>query len=256
MNLQRLIDDFGHLVVPIRRFSGIEYTKETSRLDDYLNYLLSLNPDDSKSENLYLAEWKFEHSSSDLKNIFLVPQHFSYDLIEQIPINLRFSRRWIFIGHPGVFTPAHTDSFSLSAWLTMVWGSKTIRLISPKNVELLGRISDLFSSDVTEFDKSLIYEATLNPGDTLYIPGRWFHHVRNIDKNFMITGNVLDPANVKYFLGEFCDKLFSPIEALSNSLAKFMPPLRDSMNEDTFQTLELDRLQRFKAHVAFRLMNI
>jgi hypothetical protein len=215
-----LKQQYGELEVPIRDYQGTNgkpYLKRQMKLRDYLDYWERLDEKAAEKENLYLAEWNFAQQCPGLLDDFETPAHFQEDWIEKLPRNLQFGRLWIFIGHAGVHTPVHTDTFFTSAWLTMICGDKVVRLVSPCNCSAVRKGTDLFSPE-TELalneNGAKLYEAQIGAGDTLFIPGRWYHQVRNASKNIMLTKNFVDAANLLYFLAAFEDRLLEPIDAL------------------------------------------
>src|SRR5262249_25678909 len=124
----------GEQMVPVRDYCEIPYRKTTMPMKEYMDYFEAL-PESGPGEgrNLYLAEWNFPVACPQLMADFEVPSLFGVDWIDRLPKSLQFGRTWIFIGHPTVHTPAHTDSFHSSAWLAMLQGQKILRLIRPEH---------------------------------------------------------------------------------------------------------------------------
>ena len=221
---------FGELVVPVRAYGlggDKPYAKQSMTLAAYLDYWeqLPVGSDSAPSPNLYLAEWNFVHQCPALLEDFATPEYFAPDWIDRLPANLQFGRLWIFIGHPAVDTPAHTDTFGTSAWLSMVRGTKSVRLIHPDSAHVVTKGIDLFSDEVEaslHAQNVVLYEAIITEGDTLFIPGRWFHQVKNLDKNIMVTKNFVDSANVLGFLSDFETRVLGPVRALRGLRNKFL----------------------------------
>ena len=238
-----LRDRFGGVSVPVRTYgdgSGKPYTTAPMKLGAYLDWWDALDPDDpAPSPNLYLAEWNFSSQCPDLLEDFEVPDLFADDWIEKLPANVRFGRLWIFVGHPAVHTPTHTDTFGTSAWLATVRGAKVLRLLAPQHAALVQRGIDLFDEDTVERLRSRgaeLFEAVVEAGDTLFVPGRWFHQVRNRGKSIMVTKNFVDTPNLLFFLSEFETRLVKPIQALRGLRNAFVAGLLDGGHPGTLGT--------------------
>lgn len=209
---QYLSERFGDVVVPVREYEGESYSKTSMTLGDYFRIRES-----DRGKKLYLAEWKFEKSCPELVRDIWPLKYFSPDLIENLPKNLRFDRKWMFIGHEFVHTPVHTDSLGTCAWLTMVWGRKTIRMVAPKFATAVADEADLFSDRFIEkaARKGIpVFDTTITAGDTLFIPGKWFHHVRNDSFNLMVTANFVDDMHAIDFVNEMSSRLSAPLRHL------------------------------------------
>lgn len=208
---------FGRILVPVRDYAVRPYAKLRMPLSEYLDYWDALPEDGRGEKNLYLAEWNFTRDAAELAEDFTVPPQFSKDWIDRLPANLQFGRVWIFMGHPGVFTPIHTDTFQTSAWLTMIRGQKRVRLIAPQDAKFVRKGMDLLDSrTLAELAREgvEVREAVIGRGDTLFIPGGWLHQVNNDTKNFMLTANFADDAHALEFMAEFGAKLMEPIRTL------------------------------------------
>lgn len=221
-------ESYGDLIVPVRKYknSNSIYEKIHMKLSVYLDYWNTIN--DYKASELgmlYLADWEITRQQSPLVNDFTTPIYFQDDWFDTFPKDLKFGRTWIFMGHPYVSTPLHQDTFASSAWLTMIQGKKNIRLISPEYADFINKKGSLFDEKyVSElFDKNIpIHEVTIERGETLFIPGRWFHEVRNVDKNIMLTKNFLDKWNFLHFTVEFEEKFNQPIRKILEERRKFI----------------------------------
>jgi hypothetical protein len=106
----------------------------------------------------------------------------------------------MWIGLPGVSTPLHYDGVHNS--YVQVSGFKRFVLMSPsawKHVHLFPKLhpssrmsqldmqsleNELMQCRTTNSDESIsIFEVTLQPGDLLYIPPFWFHHVSTVSES-------------------------------------------------------------------------
>ena len=61
-----------------------------------------------------------------------------------------------------------------------------------------------------------IFGLILNPGDIFYIPALWYHHVKNIDYNIMLTKNFLSKPYVIDYLDELASKYEKPLQKIKD----------------------------------------
>lgn len=210
------------------------------KLSAYLDYWNNIqNKRCSEQEYLYLTDWEITRQPSTLIEDFSIPTYFQDDMFDGLPKELKFGRTWIFIGHPFVSVPLHQDTFSTSAWLTMIKGTKVIRLVPPQYADLLSKTSSLFDEQyvATLIEKNIpLFEVKIERGDTLYIPGRWFHEVQNIDNNIMLTKNFLDKWNFLNFTVQFEEKFNEPVKTIIEERRKFIKNY--ITNKDMFNKIQ------------------
>lgn len=213
---------YGDVPVPVREYAPgeeYEYTVTRQTLAGFLDYWHT-SPVDAglTGRRRYLAEWNFVRDCPGLLSDFRIPAVFADDCIERLPEHVRFGRMWLFFGEPGCSTGIHRDTFSTSAWLAVLRGSKRLRLVAPGVGRALRPGDDLWSAHT--YDEVLrdsghpLYEVTLRAGDTLYIPGDWFHQVRNPERNLMLTANFVEERRLLSFLAQFEARLTEPLAAL------------------------------------------
>ena len=102
------------------------------------------------------------------------------------------------LGQDGCVTKAHIDFYQ--NLVVQVWGRKHLKLYSPDQTHLLGCILEPGSTSVCavnpdapdlsafpQFATAQCLEVTLEPGDMLYLPFAWIHHVRTIDLSLMVN---------------------------------------------------------------------
>lgn len=213
--------NYGNQPVPVRKYpAGSEFTYDVSEqtLTQFLEYWDDVAPDpDLKLERSYLAEWNFVRDCPGLLSDFRIPELFADDYIDRLPEQVRFGRVWLFFGEPGCSTGVHCDTFSTSAWLALLAGSKQLRLVRPEMRNELGSGDSLWSLSTCERIRragNMVYEATIRAGEILYIPGDWYHEVRNPERNLMVTANFVEKRLLFSFLSQFESRLTEPITLL------------------------------------------
>lgn len=218
--------NYGNLIVPVRKYgAGSDYIRTHMKLSTYLEYLNNVERDANIQDKLYLADWEISKQHSPLLEDFATPLYFKDDLFNELPTELKFGRTWIFIGHKLVSTPLHQDTFSTSAWLTMIQGSKLIRLIPPNYADFIDQSTSLYDDETISklIEKQVpIHEVEIQRGDTLFIPGRWFHEVINLNNNIMVTKNFLDKWNYLNFTDQLEKKFNKPLVKIREAKMKFI----------------------------------
>ncbi len=115
----------------------------------------------------------------------------------------------------------------------MMQGSKVIRLVPPLYGDSLNKKSSLFEKTTLDSlsEKNIpLFEVTIGEGETLYIPGKWFHEVRNINKNIMLTQNFLDKWNFLNFTVELEEKFNQPVKKIIAERQKFITQCLSNKN--------------------------
>eukprot|EP00873_Tetraselmis_striata_P014089 jgi/Tetstr1/434353/TSEL_023457.t1 len=96
----------------------------------------------------------------------------------------------IWMGPKGTVSPLHQDATSIL--FTQVAGRKLWRLISPDQRDLLYSKDGLSAvnlekpweevlHDFPKMEQAVIISVTLEPGETLFLPNGWWHHVTSLD---------------------------------------------------------------------------
>jgi ribosomal protein L16 Arg81 hydroxylase len=97
-------------------------------------------------------------------------------------------RAFFWFGPAGTITPLHHDVSNII--MAQVRGRKTVTLISPLDTEFVYNNNHCFSEvDVENVDaarfplfaRATILKVTIEPGDMLFLPIGWWHHVRSLD---------------------------------------------------------------------------
>ncbi|KAK9915601.1 hypothetical protein WJX75_001392 [Coccomyxa subellipsoidea] len=117
------------------------------------------------------------------------------DLAEALPtappfpgVSERLHQRSIWLGCRGTQTPLHRDPYH--NLFCQVWGSKTVRLYAPDQSQNVYPFANPFLRNTSQVDvlapdmerhprfaEVPYIECTLQPGEMLYIPTKWWHFV-------------------------------------------------------------------------------
>jgi hypothetical protein len=168
------------------------YQAEEARMTfkQYFSYLLECN----EESPLYL----FDKEMDNLQD-YTVPEYFSDDLFSVLDNRPDF--RWLIIGPKRSGSTFHQDPNSTSAWNAVIRGSKKW-IIYPPHVVPPGVFPSRDGSQVTTpisitewfmnyYSQTPIkpFEATVNEGELIFIPSRWWHSVINLEDSIAITQN-------------------------------------------------------------------
>lgn len=193
-HLNYLIKIAGSRTVPVEigsRYTDDDWTQKLLNFSEFLQkYVLS-----KRNRVGYLAQHQLFDQIPELKNDFTVPEYCNFtdndDNVEQPDVNAWF-------GPSGTVSPLHFDP--KNNFLCQVVGYKRIILyhpddtpnLYPYDTRLLNNTAqvDPLNPDYEkwpDFKKIKGHVAYLKPGDILYIPPKWWHHVTSLTASFSIS---------------------------------------------------------------------
>ena len=144
------------------------------------------------------------------RRAFAVPRLFREDLFRHLPGGEagRFAYRWLLAGPARSGTAPHVDPLGTSAWNTCLSGSKWWVLLRPEvpaEVALMGvdeEAPDLFGwyrdtlpRVVAAAGPGACVQFLQGPGETVFVPGGWWHAVLNVEESLAITQNFVSSTN-------------------------------------------------------------
>lgn len=178
----------------------------------YFMKYLQLQTDDSP---LYIFDSSFDDrdDTKPLLSDYKVPSYFPEDLFELVGEDRRPPYRWFLVGPKRSGTCVHLDPLGTSAWNTLLVGRKRWVLFPPevpkhivkgKNhvrpgeddeavnyfMDILPRIKKANPPEVLKCIEFMQY-----PGDTVYVPGGWWHAVFNVEDTVAVTQNYCSSQN-------------------------------------------------------------
>ncbi|RIB16048.1 hypothetical protein C2G38_2017742 [Gigaspora rosea] len=147
---------------------------------------------------------------------YKVPTYFDDDLFRFTGENRRPPYRWFILGGERSGTGIHADPLGTSAWNTLLVGHKRWCLFPPSTPRKLIDPKQKDHEAVTWFtcvlpkllevhegkNKSLaeeygMIEALQRPGETMFVPGGWYHVVMNLDFTIAVTQNFCSPTSIE-----------------------------------------------------------
>jgi Cupin-like domain len=178
---------------------------------------------------LYLSGWRaFNLHPELLEDVQLSPK-FVEDLLPSLPEAFRnvldeatrYFAAGVLIGPPASVAVLHYDFLHTHAYLAQIVGRKRCMLFSPEDSAALydGQV-ELDHPDLCKFP--LLHEATafeciLEPGELLFIPSRWWHHVVAIEKSITVNYNFFNRVNFSAYITDLLRDLPSIANALAGS---------------------------------------
>ncbi|ERT08295.1 cupin-like domain protein [Lyngbya aestuarii BL J] len=193
-NPQYLKQHYGTATVEVQanRNSDPEYELNVQKhrqkvlLKDYIDWIV----EKGESNDCYMVANNQNLDREDLKGLM--------NDLEVFPEYLNpedTSRRVFFwFGSAGTITPLHHDPVNLM--LAQVLGRKRVLLIPPRQTPFLYNHVGVFSQvdpENPDFNKYPLYrnikpiELILKPGEVIFIPVGWWHHVRALDVSISVS---------------------------------------------------------------------
>ena len=187
----------------------------------FLKYL-EKNKDDSP---LYVFDGNYDDDpvSKCLLQQYAVPSYFPDDLFRLVGEKHRPPYRWFLCGPARSGTCVHIDPLGTSAWNTVIKGYKRWVLFPPTTLRKVAKALDVQDDD--EDDEAVHYfldflprlraalekqtdpmaesgcrstdiiEFTQGPGETVFVPGGWWHSVLNVTDTVAVTQNFCSRTN-------------------------------------------------------------
>lgn len=164
---------------------------------------------------LYIFDSAFDEKpeTKPLLDDYHVPRYFPEDLFALVGENRRPPYRWFLVGPKRSGTCVHLDPLGTSAWNTLLVGRKRWVLFPPdvskhivkgKNhvrkgeddeavnyfMDILPRIKRTNAPETLRCIEFMQY-----PGDTIFVPGGWWHAVFNVEDTIAVTQNYCSSQN-------------------------------------------------------------
>lgn len=159
------------------------------KLKYFIEYLI-FNKDDSP---LYLFQSSIE-SRKKIKEIvkdYSVPKYFQDDYFKILGTDTRPPYRWFLLGPKRSGSTIHVDPLSTSAWNTSIQGHKKWLLFPPsytkefvkgkkykqkgEDDEAIHYMRYIYPQILKNENITKRYEFVQRPGETVYVPGKWWH---------------------------------------------------------------------------------
>lgn len=135
---------------------------------------------------------------------------------------------YMFLGGKDTEVRMHFDIDASCVLLTQAFGHKKVRLFGPENNKLLYKLPlnshSAVDLDHPDYDRypGLRYvqgaEIILEPGDALYMPSRYWHHITYLDGGMGVSYRKLSPNPMDWLRGVAHLGLYMPLDKALNRL--------------------------------------
>ncbi|ORZ35042.1 hypothetical protein BCR44DRAFT_40971 [Catenaria anguillulae PL171] len=215
-------DDDNSVYLKYKHFSKYCVDPELAGKEDSPLYIFDPNFPTRKS-----GKNKSDRPLRALLNDYNVPAYFADDLFQYISTYRRPPYRWIVIGPERSGTGIHLDPLGTSAWNSLVFGYKRWCLFPPTTPKHLvnpprravfydqkdmrygikrvcNTVHDLEAAtwfnevypNLAPYREQLgMLEIVQKPGETVFVPGGWWHVVINLSFTVAVTQNFCSVAN-------------------------------------------------------------
>lgn len=106
----------------------------------------------------------------------------------------------LWIGPGGTITPLHHDTSDIL--FCQIRGRKRLRLVGPYEIRLSQQAQGLYgpSMESVEADENIVvHDFELGPGETLFIPAGWWHHVVALEPSISVAINSFPDNNLSWY---------------------------------------------------------
>ncbi|HET6145791.1 MAG TPA: cupin-like domain-containing protein [Candidatus Acidoferrales bacterium] len=185
-------------------------------------------PTETPAAPLYLGWNVFARHPELLEDVKLSPA-FVEDLLPLLPAGLRkaldeetrFFAAGVMIGPKNAQLGIHHDLMDTHAYLAQIIGRKRCVLFSPEDSGALynGKVN-VDGPDFETFPllrNATAYECILAPGELLFIPHHWWHHVVSLEKTITVNYNFFNRVNFSGYMTRFMRNLPTILEAVEGS---------------------------------------
>jgi hypothetical protein len=195
---------YGDSEVNVRLFdpnNDQQGSTQTMKLGDYIASFHRPNWPDRRRPP-YLSDWSCIESHPEILNDFRTPACFP-NWVERLPLSIlrKLPYAFVLIGPAGAVYNLHVDFYGSHAWIAQFVGRKRFVLYPPSEGANLcnGRVDP----DAPDYQKFPNFrnargrmEATLEPGQIVFIPAGWWHQVTSLDDSLSLVSNLVNGSNV------------------------------------------------------------
>jgi len=184
---------FGDRVVSVQanRDQDANYEQNSDKLRSEMTFgeFVEITETDDETNNYYITANNVEKNRETLKEL--------WDDIIPFPEYLRddpTNRGFFWFGPKGTVTPLHHDL--TNNFMAQVRGRKLVRLVAPYELPNLYNNRHCYSAvnlDKIDYDQFPLFrdvtviDVEIGPGDLLFLPVGWWHHVRGLDTSITMT---------------------------------------------------------------------
>lgn len=142
---------------------------------------------------------------------YAVPEPFTDDLFDCLPAAKRPAHRWLICGAAGSGSSVHQDPLHTCAWNSLIFGRKLWVLFPPDTAAKDVKVDHDIDASVAQWfaqkwpPKPRLRPVVIvqHPGETVYVPAKWWHAVLNLELSAAVTQNFACREHVTAVWEEF-----------------------------------------------------
>ena len=184
---------FGDRVVSVQanRDNDANYEVNSAKLRSEMTFgeFVDITETMGETNNYYITANNAETNSETLKDLWkdIIPFP---EYLRDDPAN----RGFFWFGPKGTVTPLHHDL--TNNFMAQVRGRKLVRLVAPYELQNLYNNRHCYSAvnlDKIDYDRFPLFrnvtviDVEIGPGDLLFLPVGWWHHVRGLETSITMT---------------------------------------------------------------------
>ncbi|KAK5575653.1 hypothetical protein RB653_006786 [Dictyostelium firmibasis] len=238
---ERLLERCGDVVFKI---SHQENKRIPMTFRDYCHYMKT----QTDEEPLYVFDQAFGEKVPSLLDDYIIPKFFPEDLFkyngEQRP-----HFRWIVIGPERSGASWHIDPAGTSAWNSLISGRKRWLMyppnFTPYTVESDDVVDKIYGSPPSLLWLLEVYpyippdyrpiECIQEPGETIFVPGGWWHMVLNMEQSIAVTQNFCNSQNFDEVCNDLANDEKKDYDDFKKHLLNSRPDFQDRFNQFEFK---------------------
>ncbi|KAI8055617.1 hypothetical protein BDF22DRAFT_653375 [Syncephalis plumigaleata] len=201
---------------------------------------------------IYIFDAAFGERTPAMLSDYEIPMYFKQDYLAVLNEPHRPPYRWFVMGPARSGASWHVDPSGTSAWNTLVSGRKRWALypnhVIPPGVKVIDTHRSISQSPTSLAWYQDVYptlapeqrplECIQEPGQTIFVPGGWWHMVLNLNETIAVTQNFADDHNLEAVCEELVDlpKLWPHFEQGVIKQYPHLEPFMAKFRKDTKPT--------------------
>ncbi|KAM9999759.1 hypothetical protein ACTFIZ_008230 [Dictyostelium cf. discoideum] len=239
---ERLIERCGDVVFKI---SHQDNKRIPMTFKDYCQYMKT----QTDEEPLYVFDQAFGEKVPSLLDDYNIPKFFPEDLFKYNGEEQRPHFRWIVIGPERSGASWHIDPAGTSAWNSLISGRKRWLMyppnFTPYTVESDEVVDKIYGSPPSLLWLLEVYpylppdyrpiECIQEPGETIFVPGGWWHMVLNMEQSIAVTQNFCNSQNFDEVCSDLANDEKKDYDDFKKHLLTSRPDFQNRFNQFEFK---------------------
>ncbi|EKX39010.1 hypothetical protein GUITHDRAFT_76659 [Guillardia theta CCMP2712] len=188
--------------------------EEGERVEIKLSHFVRYMQEQEDDNPLYVFDENFaddEKETASMAQDFSIPTYFQEDLFKYLGEDDRPPYRWVLVGPKRSGSSIHIDPCGTSAWNSLLAGRKRWVLFPPGTPRSVIKPESWLAQKRSEALDWFLYhldgmkqqlpahqqpvEVIMEAGETIFVPGGWWHTVLNLEDTIAVTQNFVSSNN-------------------------------------------------------------